>query len=260
MNFNDDIDYIDTHCHLDLYKDYKTLILDSNKNKTFIVAVTNIPSVFDHECMLFQKNSKIAVALGFHPQLVESHGDQIELFVSLLSKSQFIGEVGLDYQENKQWMKAKQKKVFERVLNEAAKYQDKIISVHSRNSTDDVVSIIGKDYPGNIILHWYSGSIKTLEKAINNGYYFSVNPSMTKSLKGRVIIKSIPLERLLTETDGPFLEVDRKIVNPPDVEIVINYLSSVHKKPLEEIKGIVKTNFLKITESRVLAKKNDKYN
>ncbi len=246
MNFNNDIDYIDTHCHLDLYKDYEILILDSNKNKIFVVAVTNIPSVFEHEYMLFQKNSNIAVALGFHPQLVESHGDQFELFVSLLPKSQFIGEVGLDYQDNKEEIKEKQKKVFERILHETANYQGKIISVHSRNSADDVVSMIGKDYPGNIILHWYSGSIKTLEKAISNGYYFSVNPSMIKTQKGQTIIKSIPLERLLTETDGPFLEVGGKIVNPSDVESVINYLSLVYKRTLEDVKRIVKTNFLKI--------------
>lgn len=246
MNFNNDFDFIDTHCHLDLYKDYKAVILDSYRQKTFIIAVTNIPSVFEHECTLFQKDKNIAVALGFHPQLVDSYGNQVELFISLLPKAKFIGEIGLDYQDNNETVREKQRKVFKHIIREIAKYSNKTIAVHSRNSTDDVISIIGKDYPGNIILHWYSGSIKTLERAINNGYYFSVNPSMTKTEKGQKIIKSIPLERLLTETDGPFLKVNGSIVNPPDVESVIIYLSSVHKKPMEAVKKIVKNNFLKI--------------
>lgn len=246
MSFNNDIDFIDTHCHLDLYKNYKTVVLDSLKHKTFVVTVTNIPSVFEHEYTLFKKDANVTVALGFHPQLVKSHEHQIELFISLLPKVKFIGEIGLDYQDNKESVREKQRKVFKRIIYETAKHSNKIISVHSRNSTDDVISIIGKDYPGNIILHWYSGSIKTLERAINNGYYFSVNPSMTKTQKGQAIIKSIPLERLLTETDGPFLKVNGSIVNPPDVESVIIYLSSVHKKPMEAVKKIVKNNFLKI--------------
>lgn len=246
MSFNNDVDFIDTHCHLDLYKNYKSVVLDSIKHKTFVVAVTNIPSVFGQECTLFQKDANIAVALGFHPQLVESYEHQIELFISLLPKAKFIGEIGLDYQDNNETARERQRKVFKRIIYQAAKYPNKVISVHSRNSTDDVISIIGKNYPGSIILHWYSGSIKTLERAINNGYYFSVNPSMTKTQKGQAIIKSIPLERLLTETDGPFLKLNDSIINPPDVESVIIYLSSVHKKSMGAVKKIVKNNFLKI--------------
>lgn len=99
-------------------------------------------------------------------------------------------------------------KVFSSIINTCAEEGNKIITLHSRNAEEDVINIIGSNYPGAPILHWYSGSIKNLNRALSLGFYFSVNHQMTLSKKGRIIIEQIPMERLLTESDGPFVQVD----------------------------------------------------
>lgn len=242
------IDYIDTHCHLDLYKDYKQVIKDIEQRNIFVVAVTNIPSVFEQDTKIL-KSKNVALALGLHPQLVKDYSDQIDLFIELLPKAKFIGEVGLDYQEMDSNIRKKQQKVFERILGESAKYNDKVISVHSRRSSEDVISLIGDNFPGKIIFHWYSGTIGTLKKAINNGYFFSINTSMINSEKGQSIIRSLPLERVLTETDGPFINFNSKTVMPTDIEVIIDYLARVHRKTNKEVMEKIKTNFLTATEN-----------
>ncbi|MFA4996407.1 MAG: Qat anti-phage system TatD family nuclease QatD [Patescibacteria group bacterium] len=237
IKFND-FRYIDTHCHLDLYKDYKSVIEDSKANETLVLAVTSTPSVFKQDSALFDDNNNIITSLGLHPQIAEQYAQQINLFEELLPNTQFIGEVGIDDPKN-----TKQIEIFKRILKAAATYGDKIISVHSRNSANEVVPIIGSAYPGHIIMHWYSGSFKLLRESINNGYLFSINPAMVISKTGQQIISSLPLDCILTETDGPFTKIGERNTVPANVQIVIEYLAKVHNKTTEEIRNIIKTNF-----------------
>lgn len=239
------INYFDTHCHLDLYKDYKDIICEAKENNTLIVAVTNMPSVFEHEVALFNYDN-VLVSLGLHPQLINEYGHEIKLLIDLLPKSKIIGEIGLDYQNVSIDLKKKQKVVFEKIVTEAAKYKNKILSVHSRRSSEDVVAIIGSDFVGTVILHWFSGSGSTLNKALSSGYYFSINPAMTVSNNGQTIIKALPLERILTETDGPFTNLNNAVIKPSDVQVVISYLANLHGKSKDEVVEIIKNNTLKI--------------
>jgi TatD DNase family protein len=66
----------------------------------------------------------------------------------------------------------------------------------------------------NAVLHWYSGDLETLKELIEYGYYFSINTSMLQSTKGQNIIKTIPNNRLLIESDGPFTKLKNKKFNP----------------------------------------------
>ncbi len=242
MNSNN-INYIDTHCHLDLYKDPEDIIRKAKADHTHIVAVTNLPSVYKREVKMY-KAENVTLSLGLHPQLVKEYSHEIDLFLELLPDTKFLGEVGLDYQETDETLKKKQKSIFEKILSECARYKNKILTVHSRRSSEDVVSMIGADFPGTIILHWYSGSISTLNKALALGCLFSINPAMTLSKSGQSIINAVPIERILTETDGPFTNTNKKISDPSDVIFVINYLAKLHGKTSDEVREKVKTNLL----------------
>jgi TatD DNase family protein len=242
------IRYIDVHCHLDLYKDYKQVIGEVEQNDTLVVAMTNIPSVFIQEEQLL-KSDNVLLALGLHPQLIKEYSEQIDLFINLLPKTKFVGEIGLDYQESDIEVRKRQKKIFQRILEESAKYKNKILNIHSRRSAEDVVSMIGSGFPGHVILHWYSGSITTLKQALNNRFYFSINPSMINSKNGQSIIKSLPLDRVLTETDGPFINLNKRIAVPQNVEVVVDYLAKLHGKEKNKVIQIIKTNFLNLLES-----------
>lgn len=241
----DNIKYVDSHCHLDLYKNYDEVIADAKKKNVLIVAVTNLPSIYSQEIKLINDDNVI-VALGLHPQLVNEHKGQLGLFLDLLPKAKFIGEIGLDYQMAKG--QDDQREIFGKILTESSKYKNKILSIHSRRSSEDVVKMVGSNFPGHIILHWYSGSNSTLRKALSNGYFFSINSAMLNSASGKSIIDLLPLDRILTETDAPFVNINNKVAMPSDVAIVIEYLAKVHGKNEQEVSDHIKNNFVKMLE------------
>lgn len=120
-----------------------------------------------------------------------------------------------------------QKKIFEAVLSESSLLGGRILSIHSRNSISVVLEYI-KKYPncGIPILHWFSGGIAELKEAIKLGCYFSINPIMLKSKKGKEIFLSIPKECILLESDGPFAKLNGKEIFPWDV---IKFFPSIDK-------------------------------
>lgn len=95
--------------------------------------------------------------------------------------------------------------IFYRGGRECEKAGGRIISIHSRNALSQVLSIL-KKYPNcaKPILHWFSGTISELKEAITIGCFFSVNPVMISTKKGRDLTSRIPQRLILPESDGPF--------------------------------------------------------
>ena len=87
---------------------------------------------------------------------------------------------------------------------EKIKGKKKIISVHSRKAENELFDLLCEYNIQNVIFHWYTGPIDLIPSIISKGYYFSINEAMTISNKGRAIIKVIPRNRILTESDAPF--------------------------------------------------------
>lgn len=98
-------------------------------------------------------------------------------------------------------------KVFREIIELCERYGEKIVSIHSLKSAGTVLEIL-QEYKkkGNnkYILHWFTGSISQVERAIELGCYFSINPNMLKTKSGLEIIKRVPVTRILLETDAPF--------------------------------------------------------
>ncbi len=87
-----------------------------------------------------------------------------------------------------------------------AEEEDKILTIHSRRAAADIISMVGNSFQGTAILHWFTGAAKEVERAAAYGMYFSVNPAMVLSEKGRSLISAMPVDRVLTESDGPICE------------------------------------------------------
>src|SRR5690606_17737867 len=122
----------------------------------------------------------IKPALGFHTELIEQYKKFIPQMWELLPDARYIGEVGLDYKVAV-GSKSIQKDFFESLIERCNILGGKLLTIHNRNSVDDVLSIIGEDFNGKFILHWYSGNLINLDKAIYNGAYFSINYAMLNS-------------------------------------------------------------------------------
>lgn len=200
----------DTHFHLDLQKDKKRSLDEINKNHIYTIAVTNLPELFQKEQGLFD-SPYVRLALGFHPELLIEYKHQIPLMWHLLPKAKYVGEVGLDF-SNKQHVK-EQISFFEELINRCSDNPNKVLSIHSRRSVSTILDIIGHDFSFKPILHWFTGTNKEMEIAIERGYYFSINTSMTKTIKGKELIRHVPKSQILLETDSPFCCKDSQKVS-----------------------------------------------
>jgi TatD DNase family protein len=87
--------------------------------------------------------------------------------------------------------------------------------------------MVGGDFPGKPILHWFTGSFAELEEAAANGFFFSVGPAMVRSRRGQELIKRMPSGKVLTESDGPFTRVGAASARPKDMELVIKALAKI---------------------------------
>ncbi|MEC3813864.1 TatD family hydrolase [Bacillus altitudinis] len=193
----------DMHVHIDYFKNYKQIYNSFEINKTYALFVTNLPEIFQKCLNEFAYSKFVKLGLGYNPQLVETYPFNQILFDSMLPLTKYVGEVGLDYSKEFVHTKAAQKKAFDYICYQSARSKS-ILSIHSRGAEHDVLTMLKKNGVEHAIFHWYSGKKEDVHKIVEQGYYFSVNYSMLASKKGSEIIKSIPVDRLLIETDAPF--------------------------------------------------------
>ncbi len=127
----------------------------------------------------------------------------------LVAGSRFVGEVGLDFSPRRAAMREAQLQAFEAIARTCAEVGGKVLSVHAVRAVDDVLDVLERgdalaDAAGNAcIIHWFSGTSDQLTRARRAGCFFSVNPRMLESKRGRAYAQAIPENRLLLETDEP---------------------------------------------------------
>jgi len=238
---------VDMHCHVDLFPDPRKLVQAIERNRVHTIAVTNAPSVFQHTEQLAKGCTYMHAAVGLHPELVASHGHEVELMWPLLARTQFVGEIGLDYSTNDKGLRARQRTVFERILERCAESRNKIITVHSRRAAADAVSTIGEQFPGRVILHWFTGSVRELERASRADLFFSVNHAMLNSHKGRTLIAAMPRNRVLIESDGPFVQIDGSPASPRSGPTTLRALAELWGIEPDAARASILGNYAEIT-------------
>ena len=243
---------VDAHFHLDLCKDPAAVLSQCEMLGIFTIAVTNAPSVFPHTEQLAAPTKHVRAAVGLHPELASSHFHELPDLLRLVEQTRYIGEIGLDYGTPDPSIRQRQREVFEAVLRRAADFGDRILSVHSRRAANDVIACVGTAFPGTVVLHWFSGSRRELYAGLQAGYYFSVNSAMVKSEKGRRLVREIPSERLLTETDGPFVEVEGRPAVPSDVGSIIDGIAQVWEVDRTVVASTILANLRTVVEPSAL--------
>lgn len=241
---------IDLHCHLDLYDNPKEVIKRSNELGIFVLSVTTTPSAFEITERLSSSCSRIRTAIGLHPQIAHERHTELEIFRSLVSKARYVGEVGLDGSKDFARFSSIQQIVFEDILAATQASGGKIISVHSRSAASQVVSTI-KKFPsaGIPIFHWFSGNQAELREAIDIGAWFSVNPLMLMSKKGKELVRLMPINRVLTETDGPFTRNKSEPFYPWEASLAHPLLSQIWGVPEGEVIAQLLSNLKELTSA-----------
>jgi TatD DNase family protein len=219
---------IDLHCHLDLYPNPKAIVERCSVENHFVLSVTTTPSAYKGTAALSTNHSKISTALGLHPQLAGERHKELTLFDELLPSVHWVGEIGLDGGPEYRATWDTQLAVFNHILRSCEVAGGRLLSIHSRHAAAAVIDGLS-NYPaaGVAILHWFSGTPKQLVEAIDAGCWFSIGLPMLRSRKGREIVASLPRERVLTETDGPFTQNEDGPLHPWDIGRTLSELSSV---------------------------------
>lgn len=212
--------WVDMHCHLDLYPDHAQLISESERECIATLAVTTTPKAWSRNVDMANDSAYVRVGLGLHPQLVATRESEIGLFQRLLPKSRYVGEVGLDASSRFYASFDAQERVFESILGACAEQGGKILTVHSVRATSKVLDHLERQLlpdRGRVVMHWFTGSPSEARRAAEMGCFFSLNSEMLKSPRHRAVLQQLPVGRIVTETDGPFVTVHGTPVRPHSV-------------------------------------------
>ena len=236
---------VDFHCHVDLYPDHALAVREADAAGVFTLAVTTTPQAWPRNHELAQRTKHVRAALGLHPQLVAERESEIEVWERYLSETRYVGEVGLD--AGPRFFKSldAQKRVFQHVLERCAQAGDKIVSVHSIRAAKTVLDLVERYLPperGKIVLHWFTGTKSEAKRALELGCYFSINARMLNNERHASMVGVIPLDRMLTETDGPFTLVGDRPSRPADVAVVVEALGGLWGLPEIDVASIVRSN------------------
>jgi TatD DNase family protein len=251
---------VDTHCHLD-FDDYQadleqTLVraVDAQVTRVIIPATDIDTGNSGHE--LAKRFANVYSAAGIHPNsTAEYTNDNLAIVESQAKRSKVlaIGEIGLDYY--REWSpKDKQRIAFEHQLALAAKLELPVI-IHNREAHDDVMAVLSdwvttlptslKDRPG--VLHSFSAPRRIAEQALSMGFYLGFTGPITYKNADdlRSVAGMVPLDRIVVETDGPFLTPmphRGKRNEPAYVRLTAERLASLRNTTIEAIEVATTAN------------------
>lgn len=221
---------VDLHCHIDLYPDPPGLIIDCDRNRIRTLAVTTTPMAWSQNVQWTKESQYVRPGLGFHPQLVGERFSELAIFEEHLAEAKYIGEVGLDGTGTFAEFYDRQVTVFSRVLELCASAGQKVLSIHSLRAVKSTVALLQQHKLMNnccAILHWFTGNRDELQQAVRVGCFFSVNSAMTSSKRGSELVRALPRNLVLTESDGPFITSGGKPSRPDDVRACVMQLAQI---------------------------------
>jgi len=224
---------VDYHCHLDLLPDPQRAFADASASGIEMLSVTTTPLAWPRNREFAAGSRNVRIGLGFHPQLVGEKVADIAAFERFAPEARYIGEVGLDAGPRYYRQFADQQRLFQRVLEICANSGPKILSIHSVRAARQVLDLLERYLPasaGTAVMHWFTGSAAEARRAVAFGCFFSINPRMALSKSGASVLREIPLNRLLTESDAPFAEANRGTPSRPgEVQRALDWIAQEKK-------------------------------
>ena len=139
--------------------------------------------------------------------------------------------------------------MFLRALSNAQRLGRRVVSIHSRRAANDVLKCLDERVTSDRalpILHWFSGSVAAARKAAQLGFYFSINHASLEYESGLALIRSLPVELLLTETDGPFTTIASRKAVPADVTDTTRELTRARGVSTREMEHAIRENAARV--------------
>lgn len=252
------LEFVDTHCHIqfaDYELDPEEVISDalaSGVTRMICVGCSLSDSKLGIE--FAKRHKSIWASIGVHPHEAKHYVNNSKALQELRSLAEkprvvAVGEIGLDYFYNHSTPND-QKKLFRYQLNLASELNLPVI-LHIRDAFDDFFKIYDEFYNLKAVVHSFTASENVLNKLIERNLYIGLNGIMTftKDQKQLEMAKKVPLNRLILETDAPFLTpvpFRGTICQPSHVVNTAEFLASLRQTPLKELALATTQNAIKL--------------
>jgi TatD DNase family protein len=249
--------FIDSHCHLELEEFDKdrpgTIDRAMTHGLSHLITVATEEKYFPRLVEIIESNLAVYGAIGLHPHNAASYSDVFEKKVQrLLAHPKIVGygEIGLDFYRNHSPHEV-QTRVFRRQLEVAIDSQLPVI-IHSRDARDETLRIVREmglsSHP--FVFHCYSYDVATAEEIVALGGYLSIPGTVTyKNASVPDVVDRIPLDRVLSETDAPFLApipYRGKRNEPAYVTLVVKEIARIKRMEVAHVASVIKQNFFEL--------------
>jgi TatD DNase family protein len=250
--------FVDSHCHLEMEsfdKDRDEVIKRSVKEGlSYILTVGTEARYFDRVTDMLDRYPEVYGAVGIHPHnSTEYAGDLVQTMTRYLTHRKIValGEIGLDFFRNYS-PKDSQSETFRAQLS-LAKGMGLPVIIHSRNARDETLAILRDMGAGqsNGVIHCYSYDVPTAREALDMGYYISIPGTITyrKTEHLNKVVEYVPLDRLLAETDAPFLAPvphRGKRNEPLFVKLTVAKIAAIRNLDINEVASCIRDNFVRL--------------
>ena len=235
----------DAHCHL-AYEDIDLEKAIENAKKAGVrgIVMCAYPGDLQSSLKILEKHRGfVHLSFGLHPiDIADMSDKEIEGYIDFIRKNRYkavaIGECGLDYHWYKEMGSVQDKKFvmfFEKCI-ELSKELKLPLVLHTRKAEQECFDIIKRHGVEKAVFHCYSGNLTLAKQIIGSGFYISLATNILGSKNTKKIAKSFPLDRMLTETDSPYLSpVPGKKNEPANVKMVVGEIARLRGVSFEEV-------------------------
>jgi TatD DNase family protein len=235
---------IDTHCHLeqpDYNSDRDEVIKKCEEaGLKAIVTCCAHPNDFDLTMKIVEKHKGFVFATySIHPEYIKEISEKrVKEYFNLLRNNSkkiiAIGETGLDFHWIKEsdW-RERQKELFIEHIKLARELVKPLV-IHARDSFQEAIEILEQENAKQVQMHMF-GAHHLLKRVIDNGWFISINTILLRSKKHKKIIRDAPLERILLETDAPWLSPTGGRNDPTSIKVVAEKVAEIKKISLDEV-------------------------
>jgi len=244
---------IDCHCHLeqeDYSKDRDEVIEKCKKELKAVITTCAHPNDFDLTMRMIEKHKGFVFAtVGIHPIYIkEISSREKDDFLDLIKQNKdrivAVGEIGLDFNwvKEREWQE-RQKELFVELISFSKRLKLPMV-IHSRDAYEESVKILEQEDAKQVLMHMF-GANHLVKRVIENGWYVSMNTIVLRSKKHKKVTRDMPLERIMLETDSPWLGPEGGRNDPTSVKTVAEKIAEIKKSTLEEVISMTTGNAIK---------------
>ncbi len=246
---------IDTHCHIDMLVDSETSLetvltdMHCNSVKKAVIPAVEIKTQ-DTVVKLANSEENLFGMVGLFPTEAKTYTQEFEQEMEELAKSNpkivAVGEIGLDYYWDKSFVNL-QKEIFIKQIQMAKRLQLPVV-VHDREAHKDCFDILKEKNPDRgVLFHCFSGSTEFMKECVKQGWYIALGGVVTfkNAIKMKEVAHDVPLDKLVLETDSPYLTpvpYRGKPNKPAYVKYVAEEIAKIKQMSVEELIDITTTN------------------